>query len=175
MSVSGLSDLLKNKYESLFHRSLEKTQVSNRTFTSTNHQKPSQKRSVNQQIDFLSTFFPKMAPFTSNFTSSLSYPEFDTAAFNATPAAATSSSSSQPSPDFTGTIIFGVIASVLAVMAIIIGYLQLRRASSAVMPLLPITLPAPLPTTMPTTRPTPAQEIPALPAQAQAPAAKDDV
>jgi hypothetical protein len=175
MSVSGLSDLLKNKYESLFHRSLEKTQVSNRTFTSTNHQKPSQKRSVNQQIDFLSTFFPKMAPFASNFTSSLSYPEFDTAAFNATPAAATSSSSSQPSPDFTGTIIFGVIASVLAVMAIIIGYLQLRRASSAVMPLLPITLPAPLPTTMPTTRPTPAQEIPALPAQAQAPAAKDDV
>jgi hypothetical protein len=35
MSVSGLSDLLKNKYESLFHRSLEKTQVSNYTFTST--------------------------------------------------------------------------------------------------------------------------------------------
>jgi hypothetical protein len=32
--------------------------------------------------------------------------------------------------DSTGTIIFGVIASVLALMAIIIGYLQLRKTRS---------------------------------------------
>jgi hypothetical protein len=76
-----------------------------------------------------------MAPLTSNLTlSSLSYPDtnVNAAAFNnATP---TTANPSQPSPDFTGTIIFGVIASVLAIMAIIIGYLQLRKASSPVTP-----------------------------------------
>jgi hypothetical protein len=38
------------------------------------------------------------------------------------------SSSIDSNSDSTGTIIFGVIASVLALMAIIIGYLQLRKA-----------------------------------------------
>ena len=33
----------------------------------------------------------------------------------------------EPNSDSTGTIIFGVIASVLALMAIIIGILQLRK------------------------------------------------
>jgi hypothetical protein len=39
----------------------------------------------------------------------------------------TASALNEFNSDSTGTIIFGVIASVLALMAIIIGYLQLRK------------------------------------------------
>lgn len=69
-----------------------------------------------------------MAPLASNLT--ISYPSYSEVAAlnNATPTAV--NTSSEPSSDFTGTIIFGVIASVLAIMAIIVGYLQLRKASS---------------------------------------------
>jgi hypothetical protein len=117
-----------------------------------------------------------MAPLTSNLTiSSLSHPDANSnitlAAFhNAT---STTANTSEPSSDFTGTIIFGVITSVLAIMAIIIGYLQLRKASLPAIPLLPITLPAAPPASVPTQLPTPASER--LPAPASAPAAKDDV
>jgi hypothetical protein len=73
-----------------------------------------------------------MAPLASNSTLlSLSYPDANAnaAAFNNATSTTVNSSTSDPSPDSTGTIIFGVIASVLAIMAIIIGYLQLRNTS----------------------------------------------
>jgi hypothetical protein len=41
---------------------------------------------------------------------------------------AMASALTETNSDSTGTIVFGVIASVLALMAIIIGYLQLRKA-----------------------------------------------
>jgi hypothetical protein len=44
------------------------------------------------------------------------------------PAAA--STNTESTSDSTGTIIFGVIASVLALMAIIIGILQLRKSKA---------------------------------------------
>jgi cobalamin biosynthesis Mg chelatase CobN len=40
---------------------------------------------------------------------------------------AMASTSTESTSDSTGTIIFGIIASVLALMAIVIGYLQLRK------------------------------------------------
>jgi hypothetical protein len=43
---------------------------------------------------------------------------------------ATTSTNTEPTTDSTGTIIFGVIASVLALMAIIIGILQLRKTNA---------------------------------------------
>jgi hypothetical protein len=42
----------------------------------------------------------------------------------------TTSANTEPNSDSTGTIIFGVIASVLALMAIIIGILQLRKTNA---------------------------------------------
>jgi hypothetical protein len=42
----------------------------------------------------------------------------------------TTSANTEQNSDSTGTIIFGVIASVLALMAIIIGILQLRKTNA---------------------------------------------
>jgi hypothetical protein len=107
---------------------------------------------------FLSSASIAMAPLTSNLTlSSLSYSDANTnanaAVFNNATSTTVNSSASDPSPDFTGTIIFGVIASVLAIMAIIIGYLQLRNTSKtsrtssslAAQPPAPVLAPSPPP------------------------------
>jgi hypothetical protein len=169
MNLSG------NKYQSLLPRVIEKTQVSNHTSSfpntpkdqlskffvfvvssSTSNNTCSTKETSSQPPHLANNGPTRLQPYLVPFLPRTQH-----------------SSSFQPSPDFTGTIIFGVIASVLAIMTIIIGYLQLRKVSSPAIPLLPITLPAPLPAPLTTQLQTPAPGR--LPPSAPAPAAKEDV
>jgi hypothetical protein len=68
-----------------------------------------------------------MAPLVSNLTRSFESHSNISISGNITPP---STESSGPVSDALGTLIFGIIASVLATIAIILGYLQLRKTSS---------------------------------------------